>query len=224
MDINHLSGLFVPTVVAMFATAFVILWLFQKQKRHILGFAGVFFMFAIALILSPIMLTNITPPIVIIGNVAVISGFFLLVWSIFKREKKQGIHIPIWAITTVGITGTITTAWATAAFDSINLQIVSNTTMFSLLCLISAACLKQHAFQKSIECLIFWSIMACSVQLSVLAGTTFFFEGAIENANFKETGFWVAINLIAITSAILMALSIFVLCAFDSFTDARDEA
>ncbi|MEM9330197.1 MAG: diguanylate cyclase [Pseudomonadota bacterium] len=221
---NQLSGLFVPAVVGLFSAAFIFLWSFQRDRIHILGIAGSFALFTLALMLSPILLTTITPTIVFVGNCAVIAAFLLFTWSVYKRENKPTSHAVSGFILFTGAVGTFFTCWATVAFDTINIQVFANTSMFGFLCVAAASSFLRHAFKKRIESVLFWSIMVCAAQLWIFAGVTLMFDGALSTESFRNSGFWIAINLIAVSCAVLTALSIFMLCVFDAFVKARNEA
>lgn len=215
------SGLFISGMIALLALAFVCLWVRQRQNVHILAYAAAFFLFSIAVYLSPLVQTAVTITTIVVGNVSVVLAALCTSWAFSKRAGVAG---PLMTIVLVGFAGTLVTCWATVNYEHITYQMASNTSLYAYLFVLSAWPLRQAAFQFEVESLVFWAFVMSALQVHSVAFFTLLDDLPLSIATFQQTAYWIALNYIGAVCALSIAISLFTMCAIDAFKNIEANA
>lgn len=217
---GQILGLITPAISMLIASAFVLLWLRDRNSRYILGLAIGFAMLA-----TGFACFHYSPDpnglfAVLAMHAAYSAGTIALCWAVCERAEA-GIRLPV----AIGIAtlGAIALAATTFAVDH-GPRLYAANSCYGLIFALAAQILARTGRRDAIDQLILWLFALTAAQFFIRPYFTVVMEQGMTAAEYRDSAFYsVAALSIAVLSAML-AMALIAACISDQINAIRAES
>lgn len=218
---QQIIGLLNPLLAITWALAFVILWLFQKERKYILLIAFSYLAFSCGIFISNVGISAQSVLHVLGTHVSYSAAMITMVWGVSRRINAPPRGLLNLAIL-IGATPLI--LWLYLNSDLINMRVIAANGAYSVVLLIGAHNLWYSRKNTKLEYWLFVLFVLLAIQGLVRPVTFFWLEGAVLNADYRESIYYSTLNLSMSILSLLLALTLVIICIYDYWREMKSEA
>ncbi|MFG1345623.1 GGDEF domain-containing protein [Xanthobacter autotrophicus DSM 431] len=223
-----------PAVSLIIAVVFLLVWIYQRERRYVLYFAIAFFAYALALLSQVLSVPRDVGQNTIVSAIIYTFAIFSLVEGVLARFGKTA--GPILFIIAGGILALL---YYFFYFDrNLVARIYVQNFGYGLLFLVAAGQIGVVRQRRLRDQLLFWAFALFGVQFFVRTVATMSVSDALYEIDrlrergvdpqliataFRESAFWQVLNFTILISAFLIALILLATVAFDMIDEMRRE-
>lgn len=218
---QQIIGLLNPLLATIFGLAFVIFWAIQKHRKYILLIALGYFAFACGMFISNVGISAQDLMHVLGTHLFYSIAIISLVWGVsWRTQSPPRILLNV----AIAICVTPLIVWLHASSEFANLRVIAANAAYSAIFLLGALNLWNSRGNSKLE---YWLYILCvllAVQGLVRPVGVFWLEGAVANADYRESIYYSTLNLSMSLLSLLLALSLLAICAFDYSRDLQSSS
>lgn len=218
---QQIIGLLNPLLAMVFGLAFVIFWVIQKQRRYVLLVALGYFSFSCGMFISNVGISAQDLLHVLGTHFFYSLALISLVWAVSWRSHSPP-RIPLNLAIVTFVTPFI--VWLHSNSDLANLRVIVANIAYSAVLLLGALNLWQSRKNSKLEYWLFILFILLAVQGLVRPVGIFWLEGAVTNADYRESIYYSTLNLSMSFLSLLLALSLLAICAYDYSRDMQSRS
>ena len=213
---QQIIGFLNPLLAIILALAFVVFWLIQKQRRYILHIAIAYFAFSCGMFISNIGISAKSIFHVVGTHFFYSVSMVLLVEAVSKRIHASP-RIAMTSAIVIAVTPII--VWLHSISDLANVRVIVANAAYSAVLLIGAHNLSKNRSQGKLDYWLLVIIILLAIQGLIRPIVSFWFEGAVTNADYRDSIYYSTLNLSMSILSLLLALSLLALCGYDYLRD-----
>lgn len=215
---QQILGFLNPLLALIFGLAFIVFWLIQKQRAYILHIAFAYFAFACGMFVSNIGISAKSIFHVVGTHIFYSIAMVVLVKAVSARihvSPRAGMNLAL----VIGATPII--IWLHSTSDLANLRVIMANVAYSAVLLIGAHNLSKNRSQGRLEYWLFVLFILLAIQGLIRPITSFWLEGAVTNADYRDSIYYSTLNLSMSVLSLLLALSLLAICGYDYLKDSQ---
>ncbi len=209
---QQIIGIVNPLLAMIFGLAFVAFWLVQKHRKYVLLIALSYFSFSCGMFISNVGISAQSLLHVLGTHFFYSIALISIVWAVSSRihtPPRVSLNLAIVTCTTPLI------VWLHSNSDLANLRVIAANIAYSAVFLSGALNLWQGRKNSQLELWLFTLFILLAVQGLVRPVGIFWLEGAVTNADYRESIYYSSLNLTMSLLSLLLALSLLAICAYD---------
>ncbi|MEO9783550.1 MAG: AraC family transcriptional regulator [Parasphingorhabdus sp.] len=201
-----------PLFALIFSISFFGFWLVQKDKTHVLGVSAAYLAFACGIFISNIAITTQSAWHVLGTHVFYSMACFALVWSVCKRAGQEVDKLFSIAVL-AGVAPIL--IWIHSISGLANMRIILANAAYAVILFMGAARLWHSRHHHPLEYLLFIVFGLMALQFLVRPFTVLAFEGELLNSDYRNSIYYLSLNVILALAALLLAISMIAVFGMD---------
>lgn len=211
-----------PGICALFATAFLLLWINQRHRRYVLIASLGYVATAMAFLLQDIVWPLPAGPGRIASNLCFVLAAYLLCAAALDRYRIAIPHVAMGASAGLAMAGL---TWFLLADPDIVARILAISAGLGAIALITAVKLRSVAKPHLIDRLLFWVMCLTAANFIVRPIVIIWRVGANQSSEaFQQSIYWTTVQFTQAMISIMLALCLMVAVAIDLIADLKREA
>lgn len=217
---QQILGILSPLLALIFCLAFFIFWLVQKNRKYILLIAFSYFSFSCGMFISNIGISAESLIHILGTHFCYSIAMITLVWAVSWRIKA-----PLWILPNlaIAIVATPLIIWLHSNSDLANLRVIAANVVYSTILCAGAYNLWSSRNSSKPEYWLFILFILMAIQSLTRPTAIFWLEGAVTNADYRESIYYSSLNLVMSLLSLLLALTLLAICAYDFLRDIQSQ-
>lgn len=218
---QQIIGLLTPLLALIFGLAFLAFWVIQKERKYILLIALGYFAFSCGMFISNVGVSTQSFLHLLGTHLSYSIAMITLVSAVSLRVQSPPRTLLNLTIL-IGITPLI--IWLYLDSDLANLRVIAANVAYSTVLFIGAQNLWYKRENSKLEYWLFILFVLLAIQGLVRPTTIFWLEGAVLNADYRQSIYYSSLNLSMSLLSLLLALSLLAICAYDYLRDVQSKS
>lgn len=210
-----------PALSMVLSAAFLVVWLFRRDQRHVCGMSASYFAIAVAFILQSFDFGLGYEWSKFISNAILFAAAFLLASAALAR---QGLAVPNLAFALCCVAGMTLVAWGLWGNASFQMRVFAANWGLASICLIATVVMRKDKQPRRIDRFVMLMMALRGLELFARPTLVALFDGfSVAEPNIVSP-YWVTTSFATALFSLLFALSLLTAVATDALYELRAEA